>query len=110
GASSVYRHLLEDFHDDIESGLRLARVQMEADKPDEALTTLADLRSGPASERNDPRIDLTEASVVETLGDYKRQQLFAEQAAAKPKSSGASVYVPGLKSWKGTLMMITPTI
>ena len=101
GATSVYRHLLEDFPDDIESGLRLARVEMEANKLNEALTTLADLRSGPPSERNDPRIDLSEASILQRIGGYKQQQLLAEQAAAKAKSSGANLLFARAQIVKG---------
>ena len=89
GAIGVYRHLWQDFPDDLESGLRLAAAQAAAGSADDALTTLSSLRSGPISQRDDPRIDLAEASVAARNRDYHRQQTLAEQAAKKAQSFGS---------------------
>lgn len=89
GAIGAYRHLWQDFPDDLESGLRLAAVQTTAGHLNEALVTLSGLRSVTGSERDDPRIDLAEAAVAAQNADYKRQQALAEQAAKKAQSSGA---------------------
>ena len=89
GAIGVYRHLWQDFPDDLESGLRLAAAQTAAGSADDALTTLSSLRSGPISQRDDPRIDLAEASVAARKRDYHRQQTLAEQAAKKAQSFGS---------------------
>jgi tetratricopeptide (TPR) repeat protein/DNA-binding winged helix-turn-helix (wHTH) protein/TolB-like protein len=89
GAIGVYRHLWQDFPDDLESGLKLAAAQTAAGRLNEALATLSSLRSVPSAQRDDPRIDLAEASVAAQNADYKRQQALAEQAAKKAQSSGA---------------------
>jgi DNA-binding winged helix-turn-helix (wHTH) protein/tetratricopeptide (TPR) repeat protein len=101
GAIGVYRHLWQDFPDDLESGLRLAAAQTAAGSASEALTTLSSLRSGPASQRDDPRIDLAEASVAARNGNYKRQQALAEQAARKARSSGARLLLARAQLVKG---------
>jgi DNA-binding winged helix-turn-helix (wHTH) protein/TolB-like protein/tetratricopeptide (TPR) repeat protein len=89
GAIGAYRHLWQDFPDDLESGLRLAAAQTSAGNVDEASATLSSLRSLPEAQRDDPRIDLAEASVAQRNGDYKRQQILSEDATRKAQSSGA---------------------
>ncbi len=101
GAIGVYRHLWQDYPDDLESGLKLAAAQTAAGSANEALTTLSSLRSVPASHRDDPRIDLAEASVAARNGDYKREQALAEQAAGKAKSSGARLLLARAQLVKG---------
>lgn len=101
GAIGVYRHLWQDFPDDLESGLRLAAVQTAAGHANDALTTLSSLRNGSGSQRDDPRIDLAEASVAARNGDYKHQQALAEQAARKAKSSGARLLLARAQLVKG---------
>jgi DNA-binding winged helix-turn-helix (wHTH) protein/tetratricopeptide (TPR) repeat protein/TolB-like protein len=101
GAISVYRHLWQDYPDDLESGLKLAAAQTTAGSANDALTTLSSLRSVPVSQRDDPRIDLAEASVAARNGDYKRQQTLAEQAARKAKSSGARLLLARAQLVKG---------
>ncbi len=101
GAIGVYRHLWQDFPDDLESGLRLAAAQTSAGSLNEALATLSSLRSVPASQRDDPRIDLAEASVAARNADYPRQQALAEQAAKKAQSSGARLLLARAQLVKG---------
>jgi eukaryotic-like serine/threonine-protein kinase len=101
GAIGVYRHLWQDFPDDLESGLRLAADQTAAGSANDALTTLSSLRAGPVSQRDDPRIDLAEASVAARNGDYKRQQALADQAARKATSSGARLLLARAQLVKG---------
>ena len=101
GAIGVYRHLWQDFPDDIESGLKLAAAEMSAGNTNEALGVLSNLRSLPAPSGIDPRIDLTEASIAARGGDYKRQQTLAEQAAAKAQSSGARLLLARAKLVQG---------
>jgi DNA-binding winged helix-turn-helix (wHTH) protein/tetratricopeptide (TPR) repeat protein len=91
GAIGVYRHLWQDFPDDIESGLKLAAAEMSIGESKEALAVLSNLRSLPGPSGIDPRIDLTEASLAARGADYKRQQMLAEQAAAKAQSTGARI-------------------
>ena len=101
GAIGVYRHLWQDFPDDLESGLKLAAAQTSAGNLNEALATLSSLRSVRASQRDDPRIDLAEASVAARNADYKRQQALAEQAAKKAQSSGARLLLARAQLVKG---------
>jgi DNA-binding winged helix-turn-helix (wHTH) protein/tetratricopeptide (TPR) repeat protein len=89
GAIGVYRHLWQDFPDDLESGLRLVAAQAAAGNADDAMTTLSSLRSGSSAQREDPRIDLAEASVAARNGDNKRREVLADQAARKARSSGS---------------------
>jgi eukaryotic-like serine/threonine-protein kinase len=101
GAIGVYRHLWQDFPDDLESGLKLAAAEIEAGNVNDASGVLSNLRSLPAPSGNDPRIDLTEASIAARSADYKRQQMLAEQAAAKAKSSGARLLLARAKLVQG---------
>ncbi len=89
GAVGVYRHLCQDYPDDLESGLKLAAAQTFAGDLKDALATLSNLRSLRPPQGNDPRIDLAEAAVAAQSGDYKRQRALAEQAAEKSQSAGA---------------------
>jgi tetratricopeptide (TPR) repeat protein/DNA-binding winged helix-turn-helix (wHTH) protein/TolB-like protein len=101
GAIGVYRHLWQDFPDDIESGLKLAAAETSAGNTNEALGVLSNLRSLPPPGGSDPRIDLTEASIAARAADYKRQQTLAEQAAAKAQASGARLLLARAKLVQG---------
>jgi eukaryotic-like serine/threonine-protein kinase len=101
GAIGVYRHLWQDFPDDLESGLKLAAAQSASGNANDALTTLSSLRSAAAPQRDDPRIDLAEASVAAQNGDYKGQQQLAEQAAQKAKSFQARLLLARAELVKG---------
>lgn len=89
GAIGVYRHLWQDHPDDLEFGLRLARVEGSKGDTQAGLKTLAALRKLPSPQKDDPRIDLAEGSLAALKSDYKRQRELAQQAAAKAQSSGA---------------------
>ena len=101
GAVGVYRHLWQDFPDDLESGLKLAAAEMAAGNVNDAFGVLSNLRSLPAASGNDPRIDLTEASMAARSADYKRQQTLAEQAATKAQSSGTRLLLARAKLVQG---------
>jgi tetratricopeptide (TPR) repeat protein len=104
GALGAYRHLWQDFPDDIESGLKLAAVQTSAGYLNEALATLSSLRSAPSSQRDDPRIDLAEAAVAAHNSDHKRQQALAEHAEAKARYSGACLLLARAQLVKGSAL------
>ena len=97
GATGVYRHLWQDFPDDLESGLKLAAAQESGADLKGALATLTSLRSLPIPLRDDPRIDLAEASLAERTGDYRREQALAAAAAKKAESSGARLLMEQAK-------------
>jgi tetratricopeptide (TPR) repeat protein len=89
GAIGVYRHLWQDHPDDLEFGLRLARVEGSKGDIQAGMKTLAALRNLPSPQKDDPRIDLAEGSLAALKSDYKRQRELARQAAAKARNSGA---------------------
>src|SRR6202165_2103370 len=101
GAIGVYRHLWQDFPDDLESGLKLAVAEMAAGNVNNASGVLSNLLSLPAPSGSDPRIDLTEASIAARSADYKRQQTLAEQAAAKAQASGTRLLLARAKLVQG---------
>lgn len=92
-AISVYRTLFEKYLDNIDYGLRLARVQIAASMPGEAMKTIERLRGFSPPERDDPRIDLAEAQAAEQVSDFTRLQVVAANAVAKGKSLGAGLLV-----------------
>lgn len=101
GAIAAYRHLWQDFPDDLESGLRLAAAQTAAGNFNDALATLSSLRSAPPQQRDDPRIDLAEAAIAARNADYKRQQALAENATSKAQSTGARLLLARAQLVKG---------
>jgi tetratricopeptide (TPR) repeat protein/TolB-like protein len=88
-AAEIYGALYAFFPDNVDYGLRLAAAQASAGKAREALDSLAALRSLPAPSSDDARIDLAEAAVAQSFGDFKRQQFAAGRAAAKGTAQGA---------------------
>lgn len=88
-ATEIYRSLFRVFPDDLDYGLRLVAAQTAAGRAQEALATVAALRSLPAPAREDPRIDLSEAAAAEALANFPRQRQSAAQAAARASERGA---------------------
>ncbi len=88
GAIRVNRSLLDLFPDNIDYGLRLAAAEISAGKGKDALTTLDSLRASRGGSRNDPRIDLTRASALVSLGGFEQGLQFARSAAAQSEGAG----------------------
>ncbi|MEP7011473.1 MAG: tetratricopeptide repeat protein [Acidobacteriota bacterium] len=88
-ATEIYRSLFRVFPDDLDYGLRLVAAQTAAGQAQGALATVAALRALPAPAREDPRIDLSEATAAEALADFPRQRQSAAQAAARASERGA---------------------
>jgi len=88
-AVEIYKSLWTFFPDDPEHGLRLARTQLSAGQPKDALATLAVLRKLPAPLSSDPRFDLTEADAAGALSDFRRQEALATRAVERAKALGA---------------------
>jgi tetratricopeptide (TPR) repeat protein/TolB-like protein len=92
-AIEIYGGLLAFFPDNVEYGLRLATAQSTGGRGQDALATLDKLRNLPRRGAEDPRIDLTEAAVAQSLGDFKHEQAAASSAAAKGNAQGARLLV-----------------
>ena len=88
-AIEAYRSLWKFFPDDLEYGLRVATAQTKASLPKDAGLTISQLRKLPEPSRDDPRIDMAEANVADSLGDFKRCQQFAHATAEKARQQGS---------------------
>jgi len=87
-AIDTYRSIYRFFPDNLEYGLRLAKVQTSASQGKDALVTLADLRKLPVPASADPRIDQTEAEAQAKIGDFSSDEAAASRAADKAKALG----------------------
>jgi tetratricopeptide (TPR) repeat protein/tRNA A-37 threonylcarbamoyl transferase component Bud32 len=92
-AIDLYRRLYRLFPDSLENGLRLASAQISAGLPQDALATDSALRTLPEPSRDDPRIDLAEATAAGARSDFKRQHAAAERAAERAAALGGSLLV-----------------
>ena len=90
-AVELYRSLWTVFPDDAEYGLHFANAQVSAGNGGDALATVQELRKLPVPLRNDPRIDLAEASAAASLSDYKRSEAATERAIVKAQQQGATL-------------------
>jgi len=100
-AVEIYGTLWRTFPDNLDHGLRLASAQSSAGRGKEALTTLESLRRLPFGAGADPRIDLEEARSAKTMGDFKRSQRAAANAASKGRAQGARLIVAQARSDEG---------
>jgi DNA-binding winged helix-turn-helix (wHTH) protein/tetratricopeptide (TPR) repeat protein/TolB-like protein len=96
-AVEIYARLWQSYPDNLDYSLNLAEAQDAMGKGAEATATLAVLRKLPSPERDDPRIDITEARVAGNLGDYKRAQALANSAAGKAEMTGAGLLLARAK-------------
>ena len=90
-ATEIFRTLFKFFPDDLDYGLRLAEVQINAGRGKDALATVDDLRRLPAPMSEDVRIDLTEAAAAGSLSDFQREQTAATRAAEKAAGRDAPI-------------------
>jgi serine/threonine protein kinase/tetratricopeptide (TPR) repeat protein/TolB-like protein len=86
-----YRTLFQLFPDRVDYGLLLLRAQLSAGQNEDATATLATLRKLPATDVEAARLDLIEANLGGLGGDFKREQVFAEKAAAGGRAIGAKL-------------------
>jgi serine/threonine protein kinase/tetratricopeptide (TPR) repeat protein len=87
-AAEIYKALFRFFPDNLDYGLRLAEAQVGAGSGNDALQGIEALRGLPAPARDDPRIDLAEATAARTLGDYRRAETAAAEAIRKGEAAG----------------------
>lgn len=88
-AVQTYWKLWSLFPDSLDHGLRLAAAQTAAGQTENALVTTDALRTLPEPFRDDPRIDLAEATAAGARPDFQRQQTAAARAATRGKARGA---------------------
>ncbi len=96
-AIEIFRTLRNFFPDDLGHALRLATAQANADLGNDALQTIARMRTLPEPIRNDPSIDLAEADAQEDLSNFKLSREAAEAAAAKAQAQGSRLLVARAK-------------
>ncbi len=90
-AAETYRSLWQFYPDDLEYGLRLARLLAEQGKGQDAMQVTAALKKLPAPANADPRIDLAQASAAAALGNYKAELAAASEAEKQAESLGARI-------------------
>jgi len=78
----------------LSTGFRLAAVQISAGQAQDALATIDDLHKLPTPAGADPRIDLAESKAKQSLGDFKRAQEAASQAAEKGRLQELACWLP----------------
>jgi len=92
-AAGIYGTLSSFFPDNLDYGLRLANAQTRGGKGKDALVTTEALRNLPAPERDDPRIDISEAQAAYTVGDNRRALDAATRAATNGEARGTRLLV-----------------
>ncbi len=103
-AVQLYQALWTWFPDDIEYGLRVARMQIAAGRANAALQTVALLRKSPGIQAEDPRIDLAEAAAAAALSDHRRQLAAATRAVDKAHRLGTKMILAQARLEEGSAM------
>ena len=103
-AIEIYRTLVGFFPDNLEYGLRLAASQAAGGSGKDSLATIENLRSLPAPENADARIDLAESYAAAAIGDFKRSEASAARAVTKGRAQGTQLVVAQARSRQGWAM------
>jgi len=90
-AAESYRGLWNLFPDNPDYALSLAAAQTAGGSGKEALATIAALRKMPAPQRDDARIDYSEALAAMSTGDFKNGLAAATRATELAKARGANL-------------------
>ncbi len=106
-AVTAYRRLASSFPDNLHYGLGLAGAQIAAGKADQAITTVAALRTRAAGGRGDPRLDLVEARAAAAQSDLAGQKRAAARAAAAAAALGARALHAQAKLEEGAALQDT---
>lgn len=92
-AMEIYKTLCIFFPDSIDHGLRLAYAQDQAGKSKDALATVENLRKIPMPDSDDPRIDLVETWIDNSLSDWNRALESANRVIVKGEQRGDRLIV-----------------
>jgi len=98
-SNRVYTALWSLYPENPDYALQAADVQIRAGKAQEALQTLAELRKQPGDLKENPLVDLREADAWESLGDFGREKVAAEQARVLAQKRNARL-AEGDALWK----------
>jgi serine/threonine protein kinase/Tfp pilus assembly protein PilF len=90
-AAESYRGLWNLFPDNQDYALSLAAAQTAGGSGKEALATIATLRKMPAPQRDDARIDYSEALAAMSTGDFKNALAAATRGMDLAKARGAKL-------------------
>src|SRR5262249_4047790 len=83
------------------NGLHLADVQFAAERYQDSLKTLDEMRQKlTKSEKEDARIDISEAVTRQGMTDYTNQQAAAERALKKAQQQGAKLLEARALLWR----------
>jgi serine/threonine protein kinase/tetratricopeptide (TPR) repeat protein len=88
-AIGVYDSLFNEFPDNLDYGLYLARAQNASGAAQDSLLTIEKLRKLPSPAGEDPRVDLAEAHAASGATDFKRAETAVGIAYNKAHSIGA---------------------
>jgi eukaryotic-like serine/threonine-protein kinase len=88
-AIEIYRTLKNFFPDNLDYALHLAASQRNAGRPKDSLDTLAQARTLPKPNSDDPRIDIEECASQTTAGNFSACQKAAAAAAIKAQANGS---------------------
>jgi DNA-binding winged helix-turn-helix (wHTH) protein/tetratricopeptide (TPR) repeat protein len=105
-AAEIYRSLWTFYPDDIDHGLQLATMLINAGRGGEALEILATLRQTPAG-RDDARIDLEEARGARRIADLATEARAAAAAAEKARRSGERLALARALIFQGDALLMT---
>lgn len=84
----IYQSLFNVFPDNAEYGIQLAIAQSKAGNPQASFAALDELRGTISSVKENPTLDLVEASTADQAADYKRELAAAGRAVERAKSRG----------------------
>ena len=87
-ASETYRSLAALFPDELDYGLKLANTLSMAGRGPEAMAVIDMLHERPSPDGDDPRIDITEATMAMRHSDYSRKKKATEAAITKGQRLG----------------------
>lgn len=87
-AVEILRALRAFFPDRLDHGIRLADALLAAGQPADAYAYLAELRKLPAPLGEDPQIDLAEARIGCTSGEFPRCLEMSQRAALRARQQG----------------------
>jgi eukaryotic-like serine/threonine-protein kinase len=104
-AVEIYKTLFGFFPDNVEYGISLARAQIRAGNGKGGLATVDALKQSLSSQRDDPRIDLTEATAAQAVSDYEHELKAATRAADKAQEAESKLLLARARLAQGVALL-----